>query len=365
MNIMEIVSGADVNGAVVHCLLLTRELMRRGHRLTLVCRPNAWIATQLAGEPVDIIESDLHRWPPDELRRLAVIAREHSIDVLHTHMSRAHFFGVLLRWLSGVPSVATAHNRHIQLHWMCNDRVIAVSEATGRFHRTYNFVRRTRLDVIHNFVDYRRFAAVDENKRALVRAGFGVAPASLLIGSIADVIREKGLIHLVRALLPVRRVVPAARLLVVGGRSASYRAEIERAADQLGVASMITWAGWRSDVADIMQALDVFVLPSLEENFPLVIAEAMAAGLPVVATAVGGVPECVSAGETGVLVPPADADALADALIGLLRDASLRRRLGEAAQERVRRLFAPEVQVPRIEASLSLAARARPRVVHG
>ena len=365
MNIMEIVSGADVNGAVVHCLLLTRELMRRGHRLTLVCRPDAWIATQLRGEPVDIVESDLHRWPPDELRRLAVIAREHSIDVLHTHMSRAHFFGVLLRWLSGVPSVATAHNRYIQLHWMLNDRVIAVSEATGRFHRTYNFVRRTRLDVIHNFVDCRRFAEVDENKRALVRAGFGVAPASLLIGSIGDVIPEKGLIHLVRALPKVRCVVPAARLLVVGGGSAGYRAEVEREADKLGVASMITWAGQRSDVADIMQALDVFVLASLAETFSLVTAEAMAAGLPVVATAVGGVPECVSAGETGVLVPPADGAALADALIGLLCDAPLRQRLGEAARQRVRQLFSPEVQVPRIEAALSLAARRRPLAVHG
>ena len=365
MNIMEIVSGAEVNGAVVHCLLLTRELARRGHRLTLVCRPHAWITTQLAGEPVDIVESDLHRWPPDELRRLAVIAREHSIDVLHTHMSRAHFFGVLLRWLSGVPSVATAHNRYVQLHWMFNDRVIAVSEATGRFHRTYNFVRRTRLDVIHNFVDYRRFAEVAESKRALVRAGFGVAPTSLLIGSIGDVIPEKGLIHLVRALSKVRCAVPGARLLVAGGGSAAYRAEVERAADELGVASMVIWAGWRSDVADIMQALDVFVLASLAETFSLVAAEAMAAGLPVVATAVGGVPECVSAGETGVLVPPADGGALADALIGLLRDAALRRRLGEAGRQRVRQLFSPEVQVPRIESALSLAARQRPLAVHG
>lgn len=365
MNIMEIVSGAAVNGAVVHCLLLTRELIRRGHRLTVVCRPDAWIATQLRRERVDIVESDLHRWPPDELRRLAVIARAQNIDVLHTHMSRAHFFGVLLRGLSGVPSVATAHNRYIQLHWMFNDRVIAVSEATGRFHRSYNFVRRTRLDVVHNFVDYRRFAEVGETKRALVRAGFGVAPTSLFIGSIADVIPEKGLIHLVRALPTIRCAVPATRLLVVGGGSAAYRADIEREAERLGVASIIIWTGRRTDVADIMHALDVFVLPSLEENFPLVVAEAMAAGLPVVATSVGGVPECIHPDETGVLVPPADDAALADALIALLRDPSLRRRLGEAAQQRVRQLFSPEVQVPRIEAALALAAQRRPLAVHG
>jgi len=364
MKIMEIVSGADVNGAVVHCLLLTRELAQRGHQVTLVCRPGAWIATQLRGAPIDIVESDLHRWPPDEVRRLAAVAHAQGIDVLHTHMSRAHFFGVLLRWLSGVPCVATAHSRHIQLHWMCNDRVIAVSEATGRFHRTCNLVRRTRLDVVHNFVDYGRFAAADEDTPTRMRVAFNIPAASPLIGSIGDVIPDKGLIHLVRALPKIRSALPATRLLVVGSSPTAYRAALEREADRLAVAAMIIWAGQRTDVADIMKALDVFVLPSLEENFPLVVAEAMAAGLPVVATAVGGVPECVSAGETGMLVPPADAPALADALIGLLCDAPLRHRFGQAAQQRVRQRFSPEVQVPRIEAALSLAARRPPVALH-
>lgn len=364
MNIMEIISGAGVNGAVVHCLLLTRELARRGHHVMLVCRPDAWIATQLRGAPVDIVESDLHRWPPDEVRRLAAMTHARGIDVLHTHMSRAHFFGVLLRWRSGVPCVATAHSRHIQLHWMCNDRVIAVSEATGRFHRTRNLVRRTRLDVVHNFVDYRRFAGPDQDACAELRKEFEVPPGSPLIGSIGDVIPDKGLIHLVRALPNIRRAVPAARLLVVGGGPSAYRVALEREATRLGVDAMIVWVGQRSDVADIMKALDVFVLPSLEENFPLVVAEAMAAGLPVVATAVGGVPECVSAGETGLLVPPTDAAALADALIGLLGDAPLRRRLGEAARKRVQERFSAETQVPRIEAALSLAARRRPVGLH-
>jgi glycosyltransferase involved in cell wall biosynthesis len=332
--------------------------------VTLVCRPGAWIETQLRGACVDIVESDLHRWPPDEVRRLAAVARAQRIDVLHTHMSRAHFFGVLLRWLSGVPSVATAHSRHIQLHWMCNDRVIAVSAATGRFHRTRNLVRRTRLDVIHNFVDYRRFAEADGNARARMRMAFNVPGAAPLIGAIGDVIPDKGLTHLVRALPKILRALPAARLLVVGGGPAAYRATLELEAERLGVAAMIIWAGQRTDVADIMKALDVFVLPSLEENFPLVVAEAMAAALPVVATAVGGIPECVSPGETGVLVPPADAVALADALIDLLRDAPLRLRLGQAARQRVRQQFSPEVQVPRIEAALSLAAQRRPVALH-
>ena len=88
-----------------------------------------------------MIRSDLHRWPFDELRRISRFVRQEKIDVIHTHTSRSNFFGILVRWLTGVPSVATAHSCHIQLHWMFNDWVIAVSESTRRYQRRYNLVR--------------------------------------------------------------------------------------------------------------------------------------------------------------------------------------------------------------------------------
>ena len=110
---------------------LREELAARGHGVTLVCRPGAWIEHELRGGPVDVVLSDLHRWPTDELRRVAALVDARAIDVVHTHMSRAHFFGVLLRWFSDVPVVATAHNRRIQPHWMFNDGVIAVCEVSS------------------------------------------------------------------------------------------------------------------------------------------------------------------------------------------------------------------------------------------
>jgi len=105
MRILEIISGAFVNGSTQHGLLLTRELARRGHTVTVVCRPQSWIRGELTAEPVEVVESDLHRWPVDELWRIARIVRHKQIEVLHTHSSGAHTFGVLLRWLSGVPCV--------------------------------------------------------------------------------------------------------------------------------------------------------------------------------------------------------------------------------------------------------------------
>ena len=192
MNIMEIISGTRVNGAILHCLLLSRELARRGNRITLVCRPGSWIGERAAEDGIEVVRSDLHRWPVNELRRLAGIVRQRKIDVIHTHTSRSNFFGVLLRWFSGAPSVATAHSRHLQLHWMFNDRVIAVSEATRHYHRAQNFVRASRIETIHNFIDYPRLLAVPSDARHASAGRWPSAQTRRCWASSATSFRAKG-----------------------------------------------------------------------------------------------------------------------------------------------------------------------------
>lgn len=360
MNIMEIVSGRKAGGAVCHCLMLARELARRGHRVTLVCRPNAWIARQLDGEGVEVVESELRRWPTDELRRIAALAGERGIEVVHTHSSRAHSFGVLLRWFSGLPCVATAQSRHLQLHWMLNDRVIAVSETTRRYHRSYNLVRAERMVTIHNFVDYDRFSQAAEETRGAVRASLGVDDASPLVGIVGNVRPGKGQHRLIWAMPKILAAEPNARLVVVGEADNAEHAEQVRAtADELDVASRIAWTGRHDDPRAVMAALDVLALPSSEARIPLSLLEAMAVGLPVVASDVGGIPECVVPGETGTLVPLGDADALAEAIVALVRDPAMRHRYGEAGRRRVREQFSPERQTASIESVLAEVAGRR------
>ena len=354
MKIMEIASGLDVNGATTHCLLLAQELADRGHEMVFLCRPKSWIGKRARAEDFDVIESDLHRWPADELRRISTMVEARGIDLVHTHMSRAHFFGVLLRWMSGVPCVATAHTCRVQFHWMFNDLVIAVSEKTRRFHESYNLVQPHRIRTIHNFIDDRHVSRLSDQERREVRRSFGVDDEETLVAAIGTVHPKKGQLHLIRGLPKLIEQAPNARLLVVGDMNSSdYVGMVKAEAEALGVDSRVIWAGRRDDVARILQACDLSVLASLEENLPLAILEAMAASIPVVATDVGGVAECVVPGETGLLVPPSDSDALARALGSLISSPQDRITMGEAGRRRLLRSFSSHSQVRCIEEAFS------------
>ncbi len=356
MNIMEITSATGTSGAAVHCLMLVRELSRRGHNVTLVCRPDSWISREVVNDSINLVTSDLHRFPTHELRRIAGIVREHGIHAVHTHMSRAHFFGVLLKLFWGVKCVATAHSCHFQPHWMLNDRVIAVSEYTRRYHRFFNLVPKNRIHVIHNFIDCGRFSGHSSHLRRRVRESFGFDDSALLIGVIGNVSEKKGMTHLVRSMKQIVAEVPEAFLLVVGNGQAQYFDALKSEAAGLGIGEHIIWAGHRSDVPDLLCALDLLASASLSENFPVSMIEAMAAGLPIVATAVGGVPECVVEGETGLLVRPGRSDALAAAIVSLLKDRELRKKIGETGRRRAFENFSPDAQLPLIEEVLRLAA---------
>jgi glycosyltransferase involved in cell wall biosynthesis len=362
MNVMEIVSGIEINGARSHCAALARELARCGHTVTVVARPDPWLRLQIGTAPVAIVESNLRRWPLGELRRIAALARAQKIEVLHTHMSGAHVFGVALRWLSGIPCVATAHAHRRNWHWRFNDRVIAVSKRTRSFHIAHNFISPDRIDTVYNFVDHARFAAAPASAKASVRASFGIDNSAPLIGFVGRLHPSKGWSDLLDVLVGVRTKVPDIRLLAVGAGADDYRAELERKAARLGIARKVIWAGERSEVPELLGALDLFVSPSRDESFGLAVLEAMAAGVPVVAAAVGGLPEVVRHRETGLLVTPGDRAAMADAIVSLLRDPNLRRSLGERGRCFATTRFSAERQVPLVEAALARAIDGHARV---
>jgi glycosyltransferase involved in cell wall biosynthesis len=162
--------------------------------------------------------------------------------------------------------------------------------------------------------------------------------------------------HLVEAAALLRRHAPAARVLIVG--DGEERATLERQAAALGLDDMVLFVGMRTDVPALLAAADVYVQPSLFEAFPVSVLEAMAVGLPVVATAVGGVPEMVAHGKSGLLVPPARPDALAAAMVQLL-DSATRTAMGASGRAWVEQHASTDVWLDQLQRGYARALRAR------
>ena len=192
-----------------------------------------------------------------------------------------------------------------------------------------------------------------------VRTRHGFDATTFLVGTVANLLPHKGHQHLIRAVSLASRELPRLGCLIVGEGGGGYRTELEALARDLGLAERVVFAGFQPDVYPYLAALDLFVLPSVREAFGIVLLEAMAMGRPVVATKVGGVPEVVEDGVTGVLVPPADPASLARAIVTLAEAPDQRRVLGEAGAMRVRERFHVARMARQVEAVYKDVLRAR------
>lgn len=342
MKILQIASGREINGALVYCQLLVEQLQAAGHELILMCRPKSWLSRQ--GLPCRVVESEMRRWPFADLQAARKWIRSEGIDVIHTHMSRAHSFGVLLKWLTGVPVVATAHNRYVQLHWPFNDFVIANSRATEAYHRRHNRVPADRIQTIHCFVDVERFSQAGERDRRAIRTELRQTRDEFVVGVIGEVIARKGQLHLAQALPELARRIPELRVVLIGRfhRSEKYVRRMRRIQTRHGLYRRVRWLGRRSNVHQHMAAMDVVLVPSTEEPFGLVAVEAQLAGTPVIATRVGGLPEIVQHERNGLLIPSGDPVALAAAVERIYRDRLLRENLVRQGREDAMTRFAPQ-----------------------
>jgi glycosyltransferase involved in cell wall biosynthesis len=226
----------------------------------------------------------------------------------------------------------------------CMDRVIAVSKAIVRKIEEEN---RTgaRVSLIYNGVDLERYD--HQEPCCTLREEYGMEPGSQIVGVVARLETEKGHLTLLEAWPRVLRSSPDAYLLVVG--EGSRRAELEALAADLKVAHRVVFTGRRDDVPAVTAALDVAVLPSYREAQGLTVLEAMALSRPVVASNVGGIPEMIEDGVSGLMVPPHDPEALAAAIVKLLTNHSFADTIARAGHEVVRERFCLEKMVRAVE----------------
>jgi glycosyltransferase involved in cell wall biosynthesis len=350
LKILQVISGRNVNGALTYCKFLSEHQSATGHDVTILCRDGCWLE-EVGVEGVRFRINELER-KPGEIARIAAWLKAKKYDLIHTHMSRGHAFGVLLKMVSGIPVIATAHNRSFQLHWKLNDYVIANSQATYDYQRKVNRVASDRMEVIHCFTEMERFESVTHREVRRIGRQLKLSGDEFLVGCIGDVVARKGHIYLFKALEQVIEAVPEFKLILVGrfNRKEPYVKKLRTLILKKQLMHRVKWVGLRTNVEDYMTAFDLLVVPSIEEPLGLVAMESLAAGTPVVASRTGGLPEIVEHNKNGLLVSPKDPKALANAIIEMARDESRRQEMGQFGKAKIRSTFQPHELAQRVEA---------------
>jgi glycosyltransferase involved in cell wall biosynthesis len=306
------------------------------------------------GLSVDLIDE-----PDDEaaVRELAAYLRRHEIDLVHAHMYRAEVVGTRAALAAGTPVImATVHSSRVR----SVEDVAALAALTPAMDRlivpSASIAAKVRAEgrdgapfaTIPNGVDLSRLEG--PAPACALRHDFGIPHSAVLVGVVARLEPEKGHRHLVAAWPRVVERAPDTWLALVGEGSECESLRAQVAGLPAAARDRIVFTGRRDDISAVTGDLDVAVLPSLREAQGISILEAMARRKPVVASAVGGIPEVVTDGLDGLLVPPGDPASLADAIVRLATSAALRERLGEAGYATVAERFSIDAQVRRIEA---------------
>lgn len=313
------------------------------------------------GVPLECLHiRHLRDW--DALPRLIRYLRSIGADLVHTQLEAANILGNISARFLRLPSVCTIHvmpsldvktktRLHQKLEWFslrhfC-DRVISVSEEARQYHLGISGAAPQQVTTIYNGIDLSGFSSMDRaRERAAVRTEFGIPPDANVLVTVAVLRPPKGIRFMIRALPAVLGAHPNAYYLLVG--DGPHRSTLVEEIDRAGVNDRVILAGMRKDVARLLVASDVFVLPTLTEALPTVLAEAMAAQLPIVASRVGGIPEMIEDGSNGCLVQPGDVEGLAVACIHLLADREKRNSMGAEGWRVVNGKFNIERQVDQL-----------------
>ncbi|MEE9543044.1 MAG: glycosyltransferase [Thermodesulfobacteriota bacterium] len=284
---------------------------------------------------------------PRIIKELMALMKDKKIEIVHTHLYHANMYGRAAALACKIPVVATEHNvyksykrkRSIinRLLAKKTDRIIAVSGAVSDYICSRDSIDPAKVEVIYNGIEVDRFRVPTDEEKNKARVELGFDSSQTILGTVSRLSKQKGHTYLLKAMVSLSKSYPDLKLLIVG--SGPLDSVLKAEAKELGLLGSVEFLGARRDIPVILEVLDLFVMPSLWEGFPVSLLEAFATGLSVVASNVGGVADAVEDRVSGMLVEPTDVDGLTDSISAVLNDKELRRKLGTNAREVVEERF--------------------------
>ena len=364
MNILILANHFNPGGISSYILNLAQGLAVKGHQVYVGSAGGEWVE-RLKKNNIEHINLPLKTKSiisPKLLFSYFILKKElrdKRLDIIH---SQTRVTSVLAYWLSRkttVPFISTAHGffkpRWVRLRFPCwGDSVIAISEAVKE-HLIADFkVAPDKIRLVHNGIDVKSSQKPETSNQKEIKEKFGLKEGPV-VGIIARLSEVKGHIYLIQAMKKVIAQIPEVQLLSVG--DGTIKKELENLARGLGILERVRFVPAVADTWEALSVMDVFVMPSLQEGLGLSIMEAMLSGLAVIASSVGGIPSLIKDGHTGILVEPKDAEALAKAIISLLRDNKKASELGKNARELIVKEFSLERMVQETEEVYRLCLR--------
>lgn len=348
IKVMQVITQLPGGGVEQLLVDLLPQLNRDHFNISLCCihkRGHLVDVLQARGVPVHLVKLN-SRWDPIGIYRLTRLMQKEQIKIVHTHMYASSISGIVAARLAKVPVIiANMHSMH-EWHtkrriWTAKklfnsaDKIIAVSDCIKK-----DLIDKLKLEpqktlTIHNGVDLARFTPQIEV--AGQNENLDIKDDEFVIGAIGRLVAFKGFTYLLKAAKIIYSQQPKFKLVIVGG--GELKQPLKQQAQELGIADKVIFTGRQDNVLPFLASFELVVMSSITEGLPIVSLEAMAMGKAVVASRVGGIPEVVEERVTGLLVPPKDPSALAQAIITLMENPELRKSLGQAGRARVEEFF--------------------------
>lgn len=328
--ILHINAGEVWSGIEQRIFSISRLLNSDQFKIILAVSPSSPLCKKAGSYNIPLLSLKIGKWKfnPVVIWKLSRFLKTHKVDILHTHRSSDHWIGVLAVRLFGLSGqckiIRTRHNfTRIKNNWINNklykewtDRIIAVAEVIKRQLIDENNIFKNKIITIHSSIDVKKFN--DNFSGEAIRKEFSIASDTVVLGMIGRLREHKDYPNMFEALKIIIKRVRNIKLLIVG--DGILESELKSMVQKMELSNYVIFAGKREDIPRILSEIDIFVLSSSVEGSPAVIKEALIMEKPVVSTNVGGIPEIIQDGVTGILVPPHNPEALANAILDVINN---------------------------------------------